>query len=366
MGSIRANPHRPIESLDRTASSTRMRDLPQWLPKTPSLLAYMGRIRPHRAGQAPKTDGMDDAPEMARAPIARGSIMMPPARVLAAVDFSDASRIALSCAARLTRHCDGELHIVHVPPLLMIAPAFELGTAFAAEVYDDLRAFVRATPCAGLAPKCHVVVGETARVIRDIATRECCDVIVVGAHGLAADDRHPLGPTTEQLLREGDIPVLVVPIDWTPPDPARGDLSGTGPVIAGLDFTSPSIDAASAGARLAARLHTRLLLVHAVPRPQVTQRWSEEVESMTRQEAAIAHARIEPLVAALRDIAPVDVRIEIGGIAATLAHATEGMPGALLVLGRAAHAQPYGVPGTIASRVLSHTHAPLLLAAPST
>jgi nucleotide-binding universal stress UspA family protein len=292
--------------------------------------------------------------------------MMPPTRVLAAVDFSDTSRTALSCAARLARHCEGELHIVHVPPLFLTASAFGLSTAFAAEIYDDLRAFVNATPCAALThPKCHVVVGETARVIRDIATRERCDVIVLGAHGLAADDPSPLGPTTEQLLQEGDVPVLVVPIDWTPPDPVQTDLTGTGPVIAGLDFTCPSIDAASAGARLAARLHTRLLLVHAVPRAQVTPCWSEDVESIARQEAAIAHARVEPLITALRAIAPVDVRIEIGGIAASLAHAADGMPGALLVLGRAAHTQAYGVPGAIASRVLAHAHAPLLLATPS-
>jgi nucleotide-binding universal stress UspA family protein len=226
---------------------------------------------------------------------------------------------------------------------------------------------VRATPSARLVqPTCHVVVGEPARVIRHIAARERCDVVVLGARGQASGDLHPLGPTTEHLLHEGDLPVLVVPAEWMPPDPAADDLSGTGPVVAGLDFTSPSIDAASAGARLAARLHTRLLLVHAVPRAQVPPRWLDDSESIARQQAAIAHARLEPLVAALRDIAPIDVRIEIGPVASTLAHAVAGMPGALLVLGRATHAQPYGVPGSIASRVLAQAHAPLLLAAPST
>src|SRR5262245_18543182 len=125
------------------------------------------------------------------------ALMMPPARVLAAVDFSDTSRTALACAARLARHCDGELHTVHVPPLVSHGPGCELS----AEITDDLRAFVNATPCAAaLHPRCHVVAGEAAQVIRDVAIRERCDVIVVGAHGLSVEDPHPLGATAEQLL----------------------------------------------------------------------------------------------------------------------------------------------------------------------
>jgi len=303
-------------------------------------------------------DGMDDA---------RTIVMLPPGRVLAAVDFSEGSRLALACAARLARHCDGELHVVHVPPRLLPTPAFEPGTAITAGINADLRAFVNAVPCAApLHPRCHVVIGETARVIRDIARRERCDVIVVGAHGASAGDVHPLGPTTERLLHDCDVPVLVVPIEWVPAESEGGDMTGMGPIIAGLDFTCPSIDAASASARLAARLHTRLLLVHVVRRAQIHSRWSDDVESLAQQEASCAKARLEPLVAALRRIAPVDVRIEIGDIVPTLVHAVENLPGALIVLGRAVHAQAYGIPGAIASRVLAQTHVPLLLATPST
>jgi nucleotide-binding universal stress UspA family protein len=297
-------------------------------------------------------DGMEDA---------KTTFMMPPARVLAAVDFSEASRTALSCAARLARHCNGELHIVQVPPL-----------ALDAQTSEDLRTFLDATPDVAAAhPRCHIVAGEAARVIHHIAKRERCDVIVVGAHGLSVEDAYPLGPTTEQLLHECDIPVLVVPRGWTPPDPATTDMTGVGPVIAGLDFTCPSIDAASAAARLAARLHTRLLLVHAIPRVPVSSGSLGDVraratESIADQEAADARARLEPVIAALRTISPVDVRVEIGPIVPTLVHAAEDLPGGLLVLGRAVHAQSYGVPGAIASRVLARTHVPLLVAMPST
>jgi nucleotide-binding universal stress UspA family protein len=194
-------------------------------------------------------------------------------------------------------------------------------------------------------------------------------MVVVGAHGLSVDDAYPLGPTTEQLLHEGDIPVLVVPREWTPPDPATTDMTGVGPVIAGLDFTCPSIDAASAAARLAARLHTRLLLVHAVPRVSAS---AESVgvvhatEAVADQKVADARTRLEPLVAALRAVAPLDVRVEVGGIVPTLVNAAENLPGSLLVLGRAVQAHSYGIPGAIASRVLARTHVPLLVAVPAT
>ena len=127
-----------------------------------------------------------------------------------------------------------------------------------------------------------------------------------------------------------------------------------------------AIDAANAAARLAARLHTRLLLVHAVPRAQMSSRWRADVESIAHRDAADARAQLEPLVAALRAIAPVEVRVEIGAIVPTLVHAAEEMPGALLVLGRAVRGRVYGVPGAIASRVLAQTHVPLLLATSST
>jgi nucleotide-binding universal stress UspA family protein len=308
-------------------------------------------------------DGMEDA---------KTTSMMPPQRVLAAIDFSEASRTALSCAARLARHCNSELHVVHVPPFAWHARTSPPGGALAAEISEELRAFVDATPNTAAAhPRCHIVAGETARVIRDIAKRERCDVIVVGAHGLSVEDVYPLGPTTEQLLHEADIPVLVVPREWTPPDPATTDMTGVGPVIAGLDFTCPSIDAASAAAHVAARLHTRLLLVHAVPRVPVSAGSPGDArlraaQSIADQELADARAQLEPLLAALRAIAPVDVHVEIGGVVPTLLHAAENLPGALLVLGRAVHAHSYGVPGAIASRVLARTHVPLLVAVPAT
>jgi nucleotide-binding universal stress UspA family protein len=95
--------------------------------------------------------------------------MFPPARVLAAVDFSESSRIALDCAGRLARHCDAGLHLVHVPT---------------------------------------IPVG----VIRDVAHRKRCDVILVGTHGTSGDPVQPFGPpraVASRVLMQSQVPLLV-------------------------------------------------------------------------------------------------------------------------------------------------------------
>ena len=290
--------------------------------------------------------------------------MLPPVRVLAAVDFAESSRAALECAGRVAGHVDAELHVLHVAAMPTGAVTCARGIDFTGDLYEDLRTFSRTVPPAALRhPRYHVVVGDPARVIRDVAHRESCDLIVVGTHGQSGDFVQPFGPTTEELLRESDIPVLVIPYRWRPPSPNSKDLTGLGPIVAGLDFTCPSIDAATAAARIAARLRTRLVVIHVLaPQTPVCQR---DEEAVAHEPCDEARQRLQPLVAALGEIATVDVHVERGSVATTLAHAAEAESGGLVVLGRAVNARSSGPPGAVASRVLMHAHVPVLVHSPS-
>jgi hypothetical protein len=49
--------------------------------------------------------------------------MIPPRTILTAVDFSDASRVALIFAARLAAHCGAALHLLHAEEPLLLAAA---------------------------------------------------------------------------------------------------------------------------------------------------------------------------------------------------------------------------------------------------
>jgi nucleotide-binding universal stress UspA family protein len=291
--------------------------------------------------------------------------MIPPARVLAAVDFSESSRSALSCAARLAQQYGAELHILHVPHPLLSGATDAQGTSINAHTREALSDFARSTPpVSPCQTRHHVVCGDAPSVIRDVAHRESCDVVVVGAHGLSGDDAFPCGATTEALLRNADLPLLVVADEWEPVQGRSKGLAGTGPVIAALDFTCPSIAAATAGAQLAARLRTGLLLVHVVTPLQAPALWRDEVESIVRRQVDDARARMAQIEPALKATVPVECRVEVGAVAPTLADIAHTMPTAMLVLGRAMRSREYGPPGTIASRVLARGRAPLLLQIP--
>ena len=56
-----------------------------------------------------------------------------------------------------------------------------------------------------------VVEGEPAEAILGAAAAQGCDLIVVGAYGHARIREMFIGSTTNQLISESDIPVLLVP-----------------------------------------------------------------------------------------------------------------------------------------------------------
>lgn len=293
--------------------------------------------------------------------------MLPPTRVLAAVDFSEPSRTALHFASRLARQTNAELHIVHIADPALCAIAASGDQSFREEVAQELRGFVAQVP---MPPeertRYHTVCGSPGGAIQAIAHRESCDVIVVGTHGSCGDSPYPFGSTTEELLRDSDLPVLVVPDSWLPANPATQDLCGTGPFIVGLDFTCPSTDAAMAAARLAARLGTRLLLVHVVTPLTAPSHWRTEIDAIVKKQIAEARVRAEHVLAAVRPLVPVTFQVEVGAVASCLTYLARSAPAGVLVLGRAPRPRSYGPPGAVASRVLARTRIPVLLHIPPT
>src|SRR5262245_17615985 len=108
--------------------------------------------------------------------------MFPPRTVLAAVDFSDPSRVALTCAARMAKQCHAMLHVLHVEDPLLAGAARSAGIDLTAETRSELEAFMqRASPAAEWTPSHHVVAGSPAEAICHIAERESADLIVMGA-----------------------------------------------------------------------------------------------------------------------------------------------------------------------------------------
>jgi nucleotide-binding universal stress UspA family protein len=293
--------------------------------------------------------------------------MIPPTRILAAVDFSDTSRVALTMAARLARQCGAELHVLYAIDPLLAAGARSAGIDLARESREELGTFAQsASPAADWAPLHHTAEGHAAEVIGATAVREGADLVVLGAHGMSGMARMAFGSTTEAVLRHAPVSVLVVPDSWTPPQPDTADLRGTGPVVAAVDFSPVSIEAARAAARLALTLQTSLELVHVVPARPVLARWMPHAESALRQQIDVARRDLAALNDQVGAQVPVHVRAESGPVAAQLAEAAAAADGRhpLLVLGRRARAEAGYAPGETAYRALMLARVPVLLHLP--
>jgi nucleotide-binding universal stress UspA family protein len=293
--------------------------------------------------------------------------VIPPRSVLVAVDFSDSSRAALAFGARLARHTGAALHVLHAEDPLLAAAATQSGVDLALETREELSRFVQSVvPADARQVHDHVVVGSAVQTICNIAVREQLDVIVMGMHGMSGVERAMFGSTTEGVLKQAATSVLVVPDVWAPPRPDTPDLSGVGPVVAGIENAEPALAGAAAACRLARALGTPVELRHVVPDLPVPQRWRGHAASVVAQAIEQQRRELGSMLPMLGASTPVTLHVDTGRVAESLAHAVEPGEGRspLLVLGRRNKPGPLGGPGATAYRVLTHARAPVLVYLP--
>jgi nucleotide-binding universal stress UspA family protein len=286
--------------------------------------------------------------------------MMPPRSILAAVDFSEPSRIALDFAARLARQCQATLHVLHVENRLLSAAAKAEGIDLTSQTREELTRFAATVHSTSHQ---HVVTGEAPRTICDIAEREQVDLIVLGVHGMSGAVHALFGSTTEGVLQHSDTPVFVVPDTWTPPLASTSDLTGMGPVIAAVESSCTAMASAAAAARLADVLHTTVHAVHVVPALNVLERWQPHADAVVEQQVTTARQEITAALAGVNRHHEIPLLVESGPVPERLAAATFTWSGQhpILVLGRHTRGSRRGVPGSTAYRVLGLAKVPVLV-----
>lgn len=296
----------------------------------------------------------------------QGGVVIPPRSILAATDFSESSRAAVTFAACLANACHAKFHLLHAQDPLLDAAARHAGIDLAAETRDALQEFIASAPAAAqYAPMHHVSCGPAADVIVDVADRERADVIVVGSRGMSGAQRLVFGSTTEAVLRRAKTPVLVIPPGWTPLRPDAPDLSGIGPVVAAIDFSSASIEAGAAACSLAELLGTDVEAVHVVPELPVPDRWRSHAADALHQRIDDACTRLAAAVSTFGSHVRVRTRVESGRVADCLAEVASWTAGRrpMLVLGRRAGSLG-APPGAIAYRTLLLAQMPVLMYVP--
>ena len=140
--------------------------------------------------------------------------MIKPENIVAAIDFSESSLLAMETALNLVSETGGVLHLLHVlevpkgiDPIGVLQPSLQ---ELEEEALKRLKELVPDNPEEGTEIVRAVMRGSPARMIAQFAKEKQTDLIVVGTHGRTGLARMLMGSTAEALLRKAPCKVLVV------------------------------------------------------------------------------------------------------------------------------------------------------------
>jgi nucleotide-binding universal stress UspA family protein len=186
--------------------------------------------------------------------------------VLAAVDFSPASKRALAEALALTASNDAQLSVVHVLQtdwryeMLENPPEIELERI---DVHRRLQKLIDELSPEQKIDSILVRHGPVARAILSVAVDSGADLIVVGTHGRGGFSKFALGSVAEELLRIAPCPVMTIGPKTNPEKPLQRIAFHT--ILFATDFGVGSIKALPFALKLARTYDAKLVLVHMIP-----------------------------------------------------------------------------------------------------
>lgn len=139
--------------------------------------------------------------------------------ILAAIDFSPASRRVVDEAVRLAQAFHGKIVVVHVvqpPPVATdVAPLVGEVLQLTSEIERASRASLRrlearlAKRRIAIETRCQL--GVPVEAILDWAKKLRADAIVIGSHGHSALYDLVMGGTARAILKRASVPVVVIP-----------------------------------------------------------------------------------------------------------------------------------------------------------
>ena len=286
--------------------------------------------------------------------------------ILATVDFSEPSRLALRWAGAFATRFNTRLTVVTVvDPLLAEAARIRFGQDLEADTESALREFVSTTWPDAMSGSMQIgfrtSVGDPAGGILEAVTAERADLVVMGTRGLGGFQKWLLGSTTERFLRRTLAPVLAVPFadDSQLAPPGVGIASH---ILAATDFSDASIAAATMAAQLALDLSARLTLAHVVEPMILPAQWRPVVAESEQMRVAEAGTKLTALAKEICGSRPCGEVVARGGPAEQIAALAAVRHAEIIVMGLAGHHGAFAPrPGSIAYRVLGSASIPVLV-----
>jgi universal stress protein A len=288
--------------------------------------------------------------------------------IVCPVDFSDASRVALNHAAVIADHFGASLLVVSInDPLLETAAASAGFSSLTEETESELRRFVMqgTTTSSSRATLSFLVrTGKPAPEILRIAREAGGHLIVMSSQGRSGLSKTFFGSTTERVLRETTIPVLVTP-KGTEPIAAFSDMSrNVRCVIAPVDLTAASAHQVKIAAAIALGLGIRLVVAHVLESVYVPPRVRAAVPGAEGVRRAEAEARLLDLVESGPGRESVEPMVLSGDPSEEIAKLADARGAGLIVMGLHSSGLLGPRMGSVTYRVLSLARA-LVLALPA-
>ena len=291
--------------------------------------------------------------------------------ILCPIDYSDASAGALRYAAAIAGHFGTRVVVLGVEdPLLTTAMDLGTGGRWTRELSEhEITQFLSGVfggnaPALAMCDR-EVAVGRPPAEILRVARERSSGLIVMSSHGLTGARKLFFGSTTERVLRETTVPVLVTPP--VNPGPIRlFDVKRRlGRIVVPVDLSPASLHQTQVAGRLAEALHLPLLLVHVIEPVRSALLSRLHLVGLDSNRRAIAEEGLDRLVSALPAQLPTEALVVFGDPAEEAAKVMRDRRAGLVVMGL--HGSPLLGPrmGSVTYRILCLSPA-VVLALPPT
>jgi nucleotide-binding universal stress UspA family protein len=295
-----------------------------------------------------------------------------PARpiVLCPVDFSEHSRAALRLAWALAARQHWRVRIVAVNDSLLVqAAAAYAGDAdpLSRETGEDLRVFIAETfQGIGTIPEIDIDVrcGKAAPEILAAAQDSSAQLIVMSTQGLSGFRKAFFGATTERVLRETTVPVLVVPAHETGAAPLDEAVAHIRRIVVPVDFTDATAAQVATAAAVAAELHASLVVAHVIEPFAIPASWRTRLRSVDSERRARADEALDEVTRSLDESVRAETVRLYGDPAEEIAKLARDRDAGLVVMGL--HSSRLLGPrmGSVTYRVLCLVSIPVLALPP--
>ena len=288
--------------------------------------------------------------------------------IVCPVDFSEPSRAALNYAAAVAEHLGARLLVVAVEDPLLAATAEAAGLQpLAQQAEEELRHFVGSVVSSPASSRAiiefAVTVGHPAPEIVRLAEQSGSALIVISSHGRSGLTKRFFGSTTERVLREATVPVLITP----PGAPRVTTASDIGRhvqrIVAPIDLTDASPGQVRIAAGIATSLGVPLLLAHVLEPIYVPPRVRLAIPALDHDRRLAAEKKMVEQLAACDSQSPIETLVLTGDVAEEIAGLADTRHAGLIVMGLHSSGRLGRRMGSVTYRVLCLTRA-LVLALP--